>query len=49
MDQEQWEELLALRKEMNANLMAHNAKVQERYTALLVESLKGKGDGPVRP
>jgi hypothetical protein len=49
MNQEDWEQLLAIRKEMNANLMAHDARTQERYTELLVESLRGKGDGPVRP
>jgi hypothetical protein len=34
---------------MNANLMAIDAKTQERYTELLVKSLEGKGDGPVSP
>jgi hypothetical protein len=48
MNQEEWDQLLAIRKEMNANLMAHDARMQERYTELLVESLRGKGDGPVR-
>ena len=44
MKESEWEELLAIRKEMNANLMAMNAKAQERYTELLVKSLRGKGD-----
>jgi hypothetical protein len=49
MNQAEWNELLAIRREMNANLMAIDAKTQERYTELLVKSLEGKGDGPVPP
>jgi hypothetical protein len=49
MNQAEWNELLAIRREMNANLMAIDAKTQERYTELLVKSLEGKGDGPVYP
>jgi hypothetical protein len=49
MNQAEWNELLAIRREMNANLMAIDAKTQERYTELLVKSLEGKGDGPVSP
>jgi hypothetical protein len=48
MDDNEWDELLAIREEMNANLMAQGAQVQERYTELLVKSLEGKGDPPVR-
>jgi hypothetical protein len=44
MEESEWEELLAIRKEMNANLMAMDAKSQERYTELLVKSLEGKGN-----
>ena len=45
MEQNEWNELLAIRREMNANLMAQDVKTQERYTELLVKSLEGKGDG----
>jgi hypothetical protein len=48
MEEIEWEELLSLREEMNANLMAQGPRVQERYTELLVKSLEGKGDAPVR-
>ena len=44
MEESEWKKLLAIRKEMNANLMAMDARAQERYTELLVKSLKGKGD-----
>jgi hypothetical protein len=47
MNQEEWDELLAIRHEMNENLMALDARMQERYTELLVKSLEGKGDRPV--
>jgi hypothetical protein len=46
--QEEWEELLSIRKEMNANLMAQSTETQEKYVQLLVKSLEGKGDGPIR-
>jgi hypothetical protein len=45
---EEWDELLSIRLEMNANLMAQDTKTQEKYTELLVKSLEGKGDGPVK-
>jgi hypothetical protein len=48
MEEIEWEELLSLREEMNANLMAQGAEVQEKYVELLVKSLEGKGDPPVR-
>jgi len=48
MTQNEWGELVALRKEMNESLMALDAATQERYTELLVMSLKGKGDSAVR-
>jgi hypothetical protein len=47
MNQEEWNELLAIRHEMNENLMALDARMQERYTELLVKSLEGKGDRPM--
>jgi len=49
MEETEWQELLSIRKEMNANLMAQDSVTQEKYTELLVKSLEGKGDGPVRP
>ncbi len=47
MNQTEWNELLAIRHEMNENLMALDARMQERYTELLVKSLEGKGDRPL--
>ena len=47
MNQTEWDELLAIRHEMNENLMALDARMQERYTELLVKSLEGKGDRPL--
>ena len=44
MEQSEWDELLAIRREMNDNLMAQDVRTQERYTELLVKSLEGKGD-----
>ena len=44
MEQSEWDELLAIRREMNDNLMAQDTRTQERYTELLVKSLEGKGD-----
>jgi hypothetical protein len=49
MNQTEWNELLAIRREMSENLMAQDARMQERYTELLVKSLQGKGDRPVGP
>ena len=48
MTEEEWELLLAIRREMNDNLMAQDTATQEKYTELLVKSLEGKGDGPPR-
>jgi len=48
MKQEEWDALLAIREEMNANLMAQDVATQEKFTELLVKSLEGKGDPPVR-
>ena len=44
MDNTEWEELNALRKELNSNLMAYDWSVQEKFTELFVKSLEGKGD-----
>lgn len=44
MTQEEWDLLLAIRREMNGNLMAQDTATQEKYTELLVKSLEGKGD-----
>jgi len=49
MNPTEWNELLAMRREMNENLMAFDARMQERYTELLVKSLEGKGDLPLPP
>jgi hypothetical protein len=48
MEQDEWDQLVALRSEMNNHLMALDHKTQEKYTELLVKSLRGKGDQPVR-
>lgn len=49
MDQAEWDKLDAIRKELNANLMAFDPYTQEKFALLLVESLRGKSDGPVLP
>jgi hypothetical protein len=46
-NQDEWDELLSIRSEMNANLMAQDTRTQEKYTELLVKSLEGKGDAPM--
>ena len=46
MDQTEWDQLNAIRKELNSNLMAYDWNTQERFTELLVKSLEGKGDFP---
>jgi hypothetical protein len=48
MDQTEWNQLDTLRKELNSNLMAYDWEAQEKFTELLVKSLEGKGDLPVR-
>ena len=45
MDQQEWETLDSIRKELNSNLMAYDWSTQEKFTELLVKSLKGKSDG----
>jgi len=47
MKQEEWDALLAIREEMNTNLMAQDVATQEKYVELLVKSLEGKGDIPI--
>lgn len=44
MDQAEWNQLDAIRRELNTNLMAYDWSTQERFTELLVKSLEGKGD-----
>ena len=48
MNQTEWDQLLAIRAEMSNNLMAYDWEAQEKFTELLVKSLEGKGDLPVR-
>lgn len=48
MEQQEWDLLLKIRAEMNANMMALNVDDHELYTELLVKSLEGKGDQPSR-
>ena len=44
MDQQEWETLDAIRRELNTNLMAYDWSTQERFTELFVKSLEGKSD-----
>lgn len=48
MDNQEWETLDAIRKELNTNLMAYDWATQEKFTELLVKSLEGKSDSPPR-
>ncbi len=48
MNDQEWQQLIALRAELNSNLMAYDCETQEKYTELLVKSLAGKGDVPFR-
>ncbi len=45
MDQQEWETLDSIRRNLNANLMAYDWSTQEKFTELLVKSLEGKSDG----
>ena len=45
MENQEWAQLVALKSEMDNNLMAYDWAAQEKFVALLVESLQGKGDG----
>jgi hypothetical protein len=47
MEDKDWETLVELKNELDANLMAYDWQTQEKFTELLVESLKGKGDKPL--
>jgi len=49
MEKEQWDKMDALRKELNANLMAYDPYAQEKFATLLVESLRGKGNSSGTP
>lgn len=44
MDQQEWEQLDAIRRALNDNLMAYGWVTQEKFTELFVKSLEGKGD-----
>jgi hypothetical protein len=44
MDQHEWDKLDAIRRNLNANLMAYDWEAQEKFTELFVKSLEGKGD-----
>lgn len=47
MEQKEWDQLDAIRKELNGHLMAYDWETQEKFTELFVKSLEGKGDWPV--
>lgn len=47
MEQHEWDLLVQMRTEMNANMMALSADDHELYTELLVKSLYGKGNEPI--
>lgn len=42
---EEWNELLALKNAINVNPATVHPEKMELFTALLVKSLEGKGDG----
>ena len=48
MEDKDWDTLVEIKNELDANLMAYDWQTQEKFTELLVESLKGKGDRPLR-
>lgn len=48
MDNQEWDTLDAIRKELNSNLMAYDWSTQEKFTELFVKSLEGKSDQPPR-
>jgi hypothetical protein len=47
MEEKDWDTLVELKNELDANLMAYDWQTQEKFTELLVESLQGKGDLPL--
>ena len=48
MEQTEWETLVEIKNELDANLMAYDTGTQEEFTRLLVQSLRGKGDRPLK-
>ncbi len=44
MEEQSWNQLVALKKELDNNLMAFDWVAMEKFTELFVESLQGKGD-----
>ena len=44
MDQEEWDTLDKIRRELNANLMAFDSTAQEKFSELFVKSIRGKSD-----
>ena len=49
MEEQEWEQLLSIREAIEGNLMAYDTYTQEKFVELLVRSLEGKGDPPVKP
>jgi hypothetical protein len=47
MTEEEWDQLLSLREAMNTNMAALDAPTQQKFTELLVKSLRGKGNAPL--
>jgi hypothetical protein len=47
MENQEWEQLMELREELNGNLMAYDQVAVEKFVELFVKSLEGKGDLPV--
>ena len=47
MEKQEWNQLVALKNELDNNLMAFDWVFMEKFTELLVESLQGKGDRPM--
>lgn len=48
MKDKDWDTLVEIKNELDANLMAYGTSTQEEFTRLLVQSLVGKGDRPLR-
>lgn len=47
MEDKEWNELVALKQELDNNMMAFDSYAHEKFTELFVKSLEGKGDSPV--
>jgi hypothetical protein len=45
---EEWNELVALKKAINYSPHTVSASKMEKFTELMVRSLEGKGDEPIR-